>query len=158
MINHQNHLDSLLNCCSYTKNCMDFDIFGGQVILVNQRLLGISITRKKIKHAEYFCNTEVIQRNNWPEFKCSSISLSCNQVTRKLDIVIATMLITLYLLNSHQEGLLVWSNWWTSYWALCPNKYCNFSCTETLSGKDILHPFYDDQCGLGQACGICNNE
>ena len=108
--------------------------------------------------AEYFCNTEVTQRNNWPEFKCSSISLSCNQVThimRRLDIVIATMLITLYLLNSHQEGLLVWSK---SYWALRPNKYCNCSCTKTLSGKDILHPFYDDQCGLGQACGICNNE
>ena len=51
MINHQKQLDSLLNCCSYTKNCMDFDIFGGPVILINQRLTGISITRKKIKQS-----------------------------------------------------------------------------------------------------------
>ena len=35
----------------YTKNCMDFDIFGGPVILIDQRLAGISITRKKIKQS-----------------------------------------------------------------------------------------------------------
>ena len=34
-----------------TKNCMNFDIFGGPVILINQRLAGISITKKKIKQS-----------------------------------------------------------------------------------------------------------
>ena len=36
----------------------------------------------------------------------------------------------------------------------------NFSRTEITSGKYILHPFYDDQCGLHrteQACSSCKN-
>ena len=46
--------------------------------------------------------------------------------------------------------------------SLCPNKYYNFSSIEhnSRSAKYILHPLYDDQCGLhrtGQACGSCKN-
>ena len=42
------------------------------------------------------------------------------------------------------------------------SKYCNFSRIKfnSRSAKYILHPFYDDQCGLHrtcQACGSCKN-
>jgi len=42
----------------------------------------------------------------------------------------------------------------------CPNKYCNFTRREVISGRYLLPLAYDDQCGLhrtGPACGRCSN-
>ena len=42
----------------------------------------------------------------------------------------------------------------------CPNKYCNFTRREVISGRFLLPLTYNDQCGLhrtGPACGRCSN-
>ena len=45
--------------------------------------------------------------------------------------------------------------------AVCPSKYCNFSCCETANGYVELSPIRDNQCNLqryGTACGSCKRD
>ena len=145
------------------ENCMDFDVCGGPIILINHRLAGISIIGKRIKYS-----TSVILRlyTGTIDLYLSVVLFPCqlgytyNERTRRcycynIDSIILCVTNTT-IKKDYWFGVIGEQ----STVSLCPNKYCNFSRTESTSAKYILYPFYDDQCGLhrtGQACGSCKN-
>ena len=148
-----------------TENCMDFDISGGPIILINQRIAGISITGKRIKQT-----TSVTLRLYRGTIDLSLIVVlfpcqlgyAYNEKARhcycyNVDNIASCAANTTTIKKDHWFGVIGEQ----TTVSVCPNKYCNFSRTEVTSGKYTLHPFYDDQCGLhrtGQACGSCDNE
>ena len=130
------------------ENCEEFDVIGGPIVLIIDRLSGISVIGSKVNHDAFM--TLKLYRGyayNQGAKQCycytahNVISCADNKTTIKKDYWFGVI--------GEQETV-----------SLCPSKYCNFSRTESTSGKYILHPFYDDQCNLhrtGQACGSCEN-
>ena len=148
----------------YTENCMDFEIVGGPIILINHRLAGISIIGKRIKDST---SVKLRLYRGTINLHLSVIIFPCqlgyayNEQARHcycydVDNIISCATNTTTIKKDYWFGVIGKK----AAVSLCPNKYCNFSRTEITSGKYILHPFYDDQCGLhrtGKACGSCKN-
>ena len=146
------------------ENCVEFSITGGPIILVTNKLNGISVTGKKVKHSTLMslmiyggtihvslkikifpCQLGYMYSNTVKQCYCYTINniVSCTTNTT--------------IKKGHWFGMIGKQ----ATVSLCPNKYCCFSRTEINSGKYLLHPFHDDQSGLhrtGQACGSCDNE
>ena len=146
------------------ENCEEFDVIGGPIVLIIDRLSGISVIGSKVNHNVLItlklyrgmisvslkikifpCQLGYAYNQGAKQCYCyivhNIISCVANITTIKKDYWFGVI--------GEQETV-----------SLCPSKYCNFSRTESTSGKYILHPFYDDQCGLhrtGQACGSCEN-
>ena len=144
------------------ENCIGFSVTGGPIILVTNKLSGISVTGKKVKHSAlvslrihggvvnvtlkikiFPCQLGYTYNNTTKQCYCYTINniVSCTaNTTIKKD----------YWFGMISEEATV---------SLCPNKYCDFSRTEINSGKYLLHSFHDDQCRqhrTGQACGNCD--
>ena len=146
------------------ENCIEYNIIGGPIVLIVDRLSGISIIGSKVNHDAFMtlrlhrgmisvsliikifpCQLGYGYYQEAKQCYCYTvhnvISCAANITTIKKDYWFGVI--------GEQETV-----------SLCPSKYCNFSRTESTSATYILHPSYDDQCGLhrtGQACGSCKN-
>ena len=145
------------------ENCEEFHVIGGPIVLIIDRLSGISVIGSKVNH-DAFMTLKLyrgmisvsIRINISPcqlgyAYNQGAKQCYCYTVHNIISCVTNTTIKKDYWLGVIDEQETV---------SLCPSKYCNFSRTEITSGKYILHPFHDDQCGLhrtGQACGSCNN-
>ena len=145
------------------ENCEEFHVIGGPIVLNIDRLSGISIIGSKVNHNVLM--TLKLYRG------MISVSLIINISPYQLGYAYnqgakQCYCYTVHNIISHVTNTTIKKDYWLGVIgeqatvSLCPSKYCNFSHTEITSGKYILHPFYDDECGLhgtGQACGSCNN-
>ena len=146
------------------ENCKEFSVIGGTIVLIVDRLSGISVIGNKVDHDAFMtlklyrgtinvnlkikmCHCQLGYTYYQRARRCycytvyDIISCDANTTTIKKD----------YWFGVIGEQATV---------SLCPNKYCNFSRTQITSAKYMLHPFYNDQCGLhrtGPACGICDD-
>ena len=147
-----------------TENCIEYNIIGGPIVLIVDRLSGISVVGSKANHDVFM--TLKLNRG------MISVSIRIKIIPCQLGYAYYQEAKQCYCYTVHNV-ISCAANTTTikkDYWfgvigeqetvSLCPSKYCNFSRTESTSAKYFLHPFYDDQCGLhrtGQACGSCEN-
>ena len=145
-------------------NCEEFSVTGGPIILIANRLNGISVIGSKVNHDAFM--TLKLNRG------MISVRIRINIIPCQLGYAYNQGAKQCYCYTVHNiiscvaNITIIKKDYWfgvigeQATVSLCPNKYCNFSRTESTSAKYILHPFYDDQCGLhrtGQACGSCKN-
>ena len=150
------------------ENCIEFEVIGGPIVLIIDRLSGINVIGRKINHhvGDVYMTLKlhrvIISVSLRIKIFPCQLGYGYNQGARQCDC---------YTINNVVSCTANTTTIKKDYWfgvigdqatvSFCPNKYCNFSRTEIISGKYTLHPFYDDQCGLhrtGQACGSCDNE
>ena len=145
------------------ENCEEFHVIGGPIVLIIDRLSGISVIGSKVNHDAFM--TLKLYRG------MISVSIRINISPCQLGYAYNQGAKQCYCYTFHNiiscvTNTTIKKDYWFGVIdeqetvSLCPSKYCNFSRTEITSGKYILHPFHNDQCGLhriGQACGSCNN-
>ena len=146
------------------ENCKEFKVVGGPIVLISDRLSGISVIGSKVDH-----DASMMLKLYWgiinvnlriKMFPCQ-LGYTYYQRARRCYCY------TVYdIISCGANTTTIKKDYWfgvigeQATVSLCPNKYCNFSRTQISSAKYTLHPFYDDQCGLhrtGPACGICDD-
>ena len=146
-----------------TENCIEFSITGGPIILINNRLGGISITGKRIKHSTSmilrFYRGRINLHLKVIIFPCQ-LGYAYNEMAKQCYCYTVNNVVSCDANTTIKKGHWFGMIGEQATVSLCPNKYCSFSRTEINSGKYLIHPFHDDQCGVhrtGQACGSCDN-
>ena len=149
------------------ENCIEFEVIGGPIVLIIDRLSGINVIGRKISHhaGDVFMTLKLYRgiinvKLRIKIFPCQ-LGYTHNERAKQCDCysvhnIISCTANTTTIKKDYWFGVIGEQ----ATVSLCPNKYCNFSRNEMISGKYTLHPFYDDQCDLhrtGQACGICEN-
>ena len=146
------------------ENCIEFNIIGGPVILIIDRLSGISVIGSRVNNDVFMTiklHRGVINVSLRIELFPCQLGYTYNHAARQCYCYTVHNII-----SCAGNATTIKKDYWfgvideQATVSLCPNKYCMLSRTEIASGKYNLHPFYDDQCGLhrtGQACGSCCN-
>ena len=146
------------------ENCKEFKVVGGPIILISDRLSGISVIGSKVDH-----DASMMLKLYWGiinvnlRIKMCPCQLGYAYYQRARQCYCYTVY---DIISCDANTTTIKKDYWfgviseQATVSLCPNKYCNFSRTQISSAKYTLHPFYDDQCGLhrtGPACGICDD-
>ena len=153
----------LITCIS---NCSKFTLVNESFILVKDKLHDIKIIGNH-KHA-----------------MTESVSVSLRLKSKRISLILIVEIVPCHLgyvyttaglcdcYNTHQivkcqsKKTTIRKDYWfgtvdgQTAVSRCPNKYCNFTRKEVISGRYLLPLTYNDQCGLhrtGPACGRCSD-
>ena len=143
------------------ENCVEFSITGGPIVLVSNKLSGISVIGQNVKYKASIklrLYSGMINLNLSVGVCPCKLGYTYNQTAKQCHCYTVDNIV------SCAVNTAIKKNYWfgmvdgKATISLCPSKHCNLSRTEIGISKYLLLPFTDDQCGLhriGQACGNC---